>query len=199
VTWNGRDHGKLVTGRYRLSVSQQGQTGGRHSASTTVTVDKRSLHSRTTTAHYSATSVLSGHFYDYSVSGYGECYRNQYELFGDRVSGAVFCDGYSSRDDTYSIKVPGSIAIPAAVRHATAYARPSVTVRQQSKVEANEAYMHLSAGGSATTGRARSGSSSHSLRWSGNPGSLGVSFWLGEYATAGVRSYTVTWHYKTLS
>jgi hypothetical protein len=199
VTWNGRDHGKVVVGRYTLTVSQQGQTGSKHRASTTVTVDKRSLHAHSRTRHYSATSVLSGHFYDYSVSGFGECHRNQYELFGDRVSGAVFCESYSARDDTWSIKVPGSVAIPAAVRHATSYARPSVTVRQQSKVEANDAYMHLSAGSNATTGRVYSGSDSHSLRWSGNPSRLGISFWLGTYTYAGVRSYTVTWHYKTLS
>lgn len=199
VTWNGRDHGKAVAGRYTLTVRQRGLTGSTRSASTTVTVDRRSLHSRTARAHYSATSVLSGHFYDYSVSGYSDCWRNQYALWGDRVSGAVFCDAYSARDDTYSIKVPGSVAIPAVVRRSTARAKPFVTVSQQSKVAANDAYMHLSAGGSASTGRVRSGSTSHSLRWSGNPGRLGISFWLGEYADAGVRSYTVTWHYKTLS
>jgi hypothetical protein len=199
VTWNGRDHGTVVAGHYRLTVSQRGLTGSTHSASTTVTVDKRSLHSRSSTAHYSATTVLSSHFYDYSISSYGECNRNQYELFGDRVSGAVFCDAYSAHYDTYSIKVPGSLAIPAAVRRSTVRTRPSVTVHQQSKVEDGHAYMHLSAGNDTSTGRVYSGSTSHSLRWSGNPSRLGISFWLGEYTDAGVRSYTVTWHYKTLS
>jgi hypothetical protein len=203
ITWNGRDHGKVVAGTYRLTVTQRGRTGGSHRATTTLTVDRRSLHSRTISRHYTALQVLGSRFTDYSTGSYGDCYRNQYKTFGGYSYGAMYCEGYDALagglDNRISLSYPGGLAIPAAVRHSTTYGRPSVTVGQHTWIMANHASMRLSAGDADGGGRVYNGYTSHGLKWSGNPSRLRIAFDLSMYCWAGVKDYSVTWHYKVLS
>lgn len=203
IWWNGRDAGNVVEGDYTLSVSQKGAGGTTRTASTTLVVNSRWLHARSSTAHYSAARVLGSSYYDYSDQQIGDCWKNELEAYGDYVDGAIYCDAWdhdAQWDGTNTaITLSGGVSIPTAVRAYMAYGHPSVTVGQHAALGANDIYSYVQAGSGISYGRAADGYSSRRLWWSGNPSWLRIQFRLGQYADAGVKDYTVTWHYKVLS
>jgi hypothetical protein len=206
LSWNGKYGSKVKSGKYSLTVSEKGPEGATQKASTSVTVSAKHLVSRTATKTYTARAVIGGTYHRYNASGETHCYLDTFS-YGDylsyhRTSGAIFCEAsdssYQGYDWPYGIVQYGKLSIPSAVRHSSAYAKPTVYVTAKSSINNGKAVLGLAAGSATSTHTLRSGSSAGHLSWSGNPSKLEVDWGLTAYTYAGVKSYTISYHYKTL-
>jgi hypothetical protein len=186
-TWNGLNGGRIVPGKYTVTVSAKGPQASAKTATIYVNVSAKRLVMKTITQTWDAPSVVDG--FDAYGAREGDCSLSK--------PGVISCDGYDVDDSGNSVRALGSVIVPEPV--ADAYSA-SVRVTANTDAVAGDVfwgYGYDDAVGASGRMR-RINSTLDWLRLQPDLDLVYVDFWLGKNSSADVDWFRVEYRFKVL-